>query len=151
MDLKNRGFFGIGIWGPKHECNVGGLFRSADAFGASFLFTVGRKYQRRAADTTNATHHIPNYNYLTGDDLVNSTPIGCQIVCVELADNARELSTFCHPDCAIYVLGNESMGIPTKFMQNKIVVQIPTRNCLNVASAGTVVMYDRIMKQRTRV
>lgn len=146
--LHNRGFFGIGIWHPQHDCNVGGLYRSATAFGASFLFTVGRKYKYQPTDTCNSTKHTPYYNYLTGEDLVKSLPSGCRLVCVEITDDARDLTTFCHPENTAYLLGNETMGIPPKFMDGKIVVKIPTLVCLNVASAGTTVIYDRISKMK---
>lgn len=149
--LRNRGFFGIGIWGPKYELNVGGLFRSAAAFGASFVFTIGKKYKKQCTDTGNTTKHIPYFKYLTGEDFSESLPDGCRIVCVEITPTARELPNFCHPDCAAYVLGNECNGIPEKFMQDKMVVKIPTNDCLNVASAGTVVMYDRTSKILNRM
>ncbi len=35
-----RGYFGIGAEGISKAMNVGSLFRSAHAFGASFMFTV---------------------------------------------------------------------------------------------------------------
>ncbi len=148
--MRPRGYFGVGIWGPMHDCNVGTLYRSAFAFGASFIFTVGRKYRRQGSDTVNSTQHIPYYNYLTGEELVESCPSGCQIVCIEISKDSRKLPVFCHPEKALYVLGNESMGIPDKFMKDRLVVEIPTSYCLNVASAGTVVMYDRICKQHQK-
>ena len=40
-------FYGIGIVNTKTEANIGTLWRSAHAFGASFIFTVGRRYRRR--------------------------------------------------------------------------------------------------------
>lgn len=146
---KGRGFFGIGIWGPSYETNVGGLFRSAQAFGAHFMFTIGRKYKKQSTDTSCSTKHIPCYNFVSSEDFVKFLPSGCRIVCVELSPTARMLPTFYHPESAVYLLGNEMNGIPQKFMEGKIVVQIPTSICLNVASAGTVVMYDRIAKQQT--
>lgn len=144
--MKNRGYFGIGIWGPQYEENVGTLFRSAVCFGASFIFTIGRKYKRQCTDTVNSTGKIPYFKYVSSEDFVKSLPDGCQIVCVEISDKSRNLANFCHPDKSVYLLGNECMGIPEKFMKDKMIVQIPTTYCLNVASAGTVVMYDRISK-----
>lgn len=39
--MTKRGFFGVGVWYSKFECNVGTLLRSAHAFGADFVFTAG--------------------------------------------------------------------------------------------------------------
>ena len=36
-----RGYFGIGIYGPKMTKNIGTLWRTADIFGADFMFTIG--------------------------------------------------------------------------------------------------------------
>ena len=41
-----RGYFGIGIEGSSKPMNAGNLFRSANAFGASFVFTVGGATRR---------------------------------------------------------------------------------------------------------
>jgi len=36
-----KGYFGIGVEGVSKATNVGTLFRTAHAFGASFVFIVG--------------------------------------------------------------------------------------------------------------
>lgn len=141
-----KGFFGIGILHPKFECNVGGLFRSAYAFGADFLFTIGRKYKKQSADTVNATGNIPYYHYLTFEQFKDNLPNGCRIVCVEIDENARELKNFVHPVGAAYLLGNEGNGIPQKFLKDNIIIKIPSRVCLNVSVAGSIVLYDRVTK-----
>ena len=41
-----RGYFGIGIENIKTEANIGTLMRSSYAMGASFVFTIGRRYAR---------------------------------------------------------------------------------------------------------
>ena len=38
-----RGYFGIGVEGINKPFNVGNLFRSAHAFGVSFVFTVAEE------------------------------------------------------------------------------------------------------------
>ena len=43
-----KGYFGIGIEGPSKSMNVGTLFRTAHAFGASFVFTLRAQYDARA-------------------------------------------------------------------------------------------------------
>ena len=41
-----RGYFGVGIYQPKHWENVGTLWRSAYQLGASFLVVVGSRPRR---------------------------------------------------------------------------------------------------------
>ena len=43
-----KGYFGIGVEGVSKAMNVGTLFHTAHAFGASFVFTVRAQYDRRA-------------------------------------------------------------------------------------------------------
>ncbi len=44
-----RGYFAIGVENISKEMNLGNLFRSAHAFGASFVFTVNAAYGRSGA------------------------------------------------------------------------------------------------------
>ena len=55
-----RGYFGIGVEGISKEMNLGNLFRSAHAFGASFVFTVDAEYARLAglADTSTTPENL---------------------------------------------------------------------------------------------
>ena len=39
-----RGYFGVGIEQSSKPMNAGNLFRTAHAFGGSFLFTVNAEY-----------------------------------------------------------------------------------------------------------
>ena len=57
------GYYVIGIYHTKTECNVGTLYRSAYQLGAAFVFTIGRRYKKQASDTYNTTLHIPLYHY----------------------------------------------------------------------------------------
>jgi tRNA G18 (ribose-2'-O)-methylase SpoU len=142
-----RGYFGIGAEGISKPMNVGALMRTAHAFGASFFFTVEAHPKVREAyhaDTSRAFDHVPYYPYDTVDDL--RLPRGCQLIGVELTDDAVELPAFKHPAAAAYVLGRE-LGSLTPAMLSRCahVVKIPTRFCLNVGLAGALVMYDRVL------
>lgn len=46
----NANMFGIGVYHPKHEINIGTLIRSAYIFGANYVFTVGRRYKRQSSE-----------------------------------------------------------------------------------------------------
>lgn len=141
-----RGFFGIGTYQPKNETNTGTVFRSAQSFGANFVYTVGRKYSKQATDTADTTHQIPYFFYPTFQDLVNFKPRYTKIVCVEISEDARPLNNFFHPENAIYLLGNEAYGIHQEVLdKSDFVVKIPVPHelCLNVAVVGGIVMYSR--------
>lgn len=142
-----RGYFGIGVEGLSKPMNAGNLFRSAHAFGASFLFTVESRYPRKKAglaDTSDAPGEVPLYEFATIADL--DLPSGCEMVGVELIEGATDLPSFRHPRQAAYVLGPERGTLsPAMLEKCALTVKIPTKFCINVATAGAIVMYDRLI------
>ncbi len=141
-----RGYFGIGIHGVNKPFNVGNLFRTANAFGASFVFTVDAKYSKdkgHKSDTSKTLEHTPFYAFPTLDDMV--LPKGCQLVGVELTEESIELPSFRHPAQAAYILGPERSSLPYSTLERcDHVIKIPMKFCVNVGIAGALVMYDRI-------
>jgi tRNA G18 (ribose-2'-O)-methylase SpoU len=141
-----RGYFGIGAEGISKPMNLGNLIRSANAFGASFVFLVDATYPARAAlsDTSAAERQLPLYQVDSAVDL--TLPRGCRLVGVELLDEAVELPSFRHPLNAAYVFGPERGSLSAAMTARcDHVVKIPTRFCINLAAAGVVVMYDRLI------
>ena len=142
-----RGYFGIGVEGGSKPMNVGNLFRSAHAFGASFIFTVASPIslgQVGRSDTSASWKQLPFYAY--GSVAEMDLPKDCRLVGLEFQDDATELPSFRHPSRAAYVLGRE-LGALTPDIQQKcaFVVRIPTRFCINLGVAGAIVMYDRML------
>ena len=145
--MLDRGFFGIGVERISKPMNLGALLRTAHAFGAAFAFTVGAAFDARgtrAADTSRSQQHLPLYVF---PDLASMVlPRGCELVGVELTDEAVELPSFRHPMSAAYVLGPERGSLsPEMTARCRHVVKIPTRFCINVSLAGALVMYDRVV------
>lgn len=142
-----RGFFGIGVEGLSKPMNAGTLFRSAHAFGASFVFTLGGVWHQREADlsdTSGSVNQMPHYHFAGLAEL--RLPERCALVGIELIDEAVELPSFRHPRCAAYVLGPERGSLsPALVARCEHVIRIPTRFCINVAIAGSIVMYDRLI------
>lgn len=141
-----RGYFGIGIYHAKTEHNIGTLWRSAQLYGAAFIFTVGRRYQMQASDTPKTRNHTPLFEYSTIDDLVAHLPQSCPLVGVELDPRAQALSQFAHPERACYLLGAEDHGLPLNVLDRcHAVVQVETLRpqSLNVAVAGSLVLHHR--------
>lgn len=144
-----RGYFGIGVEQINKPYNVGNLFRSAHAFGASFVYTVAATYERRALhriDTSDSLGALPFYSFPNVSDM--QLPNGCQLVGVELVDDAIELPSFQHPLHAAYVMGPERGSLSPEMLERcDFTVKIPTKFCLNVGMAGLVVMYDRMISR----
>jgi len=142
-----RGYFGMGVYHPKTTENIGTLWRSAHNLGADFIFTIGRRYKKQASDTTKASRHVPLYEYESIEDFKKHLPNGCQVVFVEQAEGAHDLRNFHHPESCAYVLGAEDYGVPEDMMRGYPKVAIDSPLCLNVAVAGSIVMYDRTLKR----
>jgi tRNA G18 (ribose-2'-O)-methylase SpoU len=82
-----------------------------------------------------------------------AVPDTAETVCVEMySDPALALPVVQHPERAVYILGAEDSGVPTDVAQRcNHWASIPTCGTfsLNVAVAGSIVMYDRIAKGRS--
>lgn len=151
--MTPRGYFGVGIYHTKNALNVGSLWRSAQNFGASFIFTIGHRYKHQASDTLKTERHVPLYHYLGIDEFQAARPHGAELIGVEQADGvSRDISNFVHPERAIYLLGAEDAGIPPALLAKcQSVIHISTPMCLNVAVAGSIVLFDRDVKMRRGV
>ncbi|MDD9908844.1 MAG: RNA methyltransferase [Ahrensia sp.] len=144
--MTARGYFGIGIEGASKPMNFGNLSRTAYGFGASFVFTVspGKRFVMPPSDTTKSGDHMPHYDFSSVGAM--ALPQGCRLVGVELTEDAVDLPGFRHPTRAAYVLGPENGSLSPQLLEAcEFVVKIPTCFCLNVATAGAIIMYDRML------
>ncbi len=147
VDNLEQGFFGIGIQNGKTPENLGVLWRSAQNMGASFIFTIGNRYAKQACDTHKAVGAMPYFHYDTFDDFFKNLPKGAMLVGVELHEKAVHLETFTHPRRCVYLLGAEDHGLPKTAIENSHhLVKFKSTLSLNVAVAGSILMYDRQAK-----
>ena len=144
-----RGYTGIGIYNPKTADNMGTLWRSAYLYGVDFIFTIGERYKKQPTDTLKAVRRIPLFNFKTWEDFKESIPKESELVLVE--QGGKPLQTIKHPTNAVYVLGAEDNGIPEEYLRGNRVVEIESSgiSSLNVATAGTIILYDRFVKSLT--
>lgn len=141
-----KGYFAIGAEGISKPMNLGALMRTANAFGASFVFSVNAEDRTKSAyksDTSRTFKTVPYYQWDSIDEIV--LPRECQMVGVELTEEAVDLPEFKHPRMAAYVLGPERGNLSPE-MQARCahIIKIPTNFCINVSLAGALVMYDRV-------
>lgn len=147
MRVKEKGYFGIGVYLPKNVLNIGTLWRSAHNFGASFIFTIGQRYKRQPSDVQNAQQSVPMYCYSDIESLRSSLPSESLLVAIEQHESSKDLKSFQHPERSIYLLGAEDEGLPEEVLKRcHRIVSIDTPQCLNVAVAGSIVMFDRSVK-----
>lgn len=149
MVRSSRGYYGVVCFRPKHEVNVGTLWRQAFLYDAAFIGTIGRRYEKQASDTPNTAMRIPMFNWQTIDDLKAHLPYGCPLIGVELDERAVPLNKFWHPHNAVYLMGAEDHGLPKSVLdQCHKVIQIPAPKewSMNVSVAGSLVLYDRYMQ-----
>jgi len=142
-----RGYFAVGAEGISKPMNLGAILRTAHAFGASFAFSVNASHRVRdvyQADTAKSVSHVPYYEW--ADISAMALPDNCQLVGVELTEEAVDLPAFRHPLCAAYVFGRER-GSLTEEMQARCqhIVKIPTKFCVNVSVACAITLYDRTL------
>ncbi len=70
-------------------------------------------------------------------------------VCVELLEHSEPLTTFEHPESAVYVFGPEDGSVPQVIRRHcHRFVHIQARHCLNLAAAVNVVLHDRKVKRQ---
>jgi len=150
--MNRRGFFGIGIEHTKTHQNVGTLWRTAHLLGASFVFTVGRRYKQQATDTFKTTRHVPCWHFETLDQLRDHCPLGAPFVGIELDPTAEPIGTYEHPQQAVYLLGAEDHGLSNEARRrcHRLIV-LPGDRSMNVAVAGSIVMFDRWQKRAGRI
>ena len=95
-----------------------------------------------SSSTSCAANNVPLFEFDSVGDM--ELPAGCELVGVELVEDAVSLPSFRHPRRCAYVLGPERGNLSDAMLARcRHVVKIPTKFCINVGVAGAIVMYDR--------
>lgn len=148
VPAHGRGYFGIGIYGPKMTKNIGTLWRTADIFGADFMFVIGKRYETMRSDKRKSWRHIPLFEYDDFTTFRSSLPKDSKLVGIELDSSSRPIMTYKHPERALYLLGAEDFGLPEEVIAAcDDIIQLPGDYSLNVSVAGSIVIYDRLLKR----
>ena|SRR3990167_10812929 len=138
----------IGVMNPKYEVNVGGILRSMGCFEADLLVIEGKtnkKLLKLNSDTQKAWRIIP---MIFCDDLQSAIPYDSIPIAVEILPEATCITNFHHPKSAFYIFGGENKTLTNNTISwCKHTIKIPTKYCLNLAMAVTIVLYDRKLKK----
>lgn len=139
---------------PKYPHNVGGAYRVCAAFGAQQLWYTGH----RAESGWEADGRLPREERLRayrhvelvrGEGRFLGQFPGATIVAVEVHPTAEVLTTFEHPENAVYVFGPEDGSLPRGIRTacHRFVI-IPSDTALNLYSAVTATLFHRRMARQ---
>lgn len=146
-DKKEEQYFGIGIYQPKTEDNLGTLWRTAHVYGASFIFIIDAKYKKKSDDVLKVWSKIPLFQYENLEAFLATVPYSCKLVGIEMDQTSLPIQSYKHPERAVYLLGAEDNGLPKKLKEKcHDLIVLPGERSLNVAVAGSIVVFDRINK-----
>jgi tRNA(Leu) C34 or U34 (ribose-2'-O)-methylase TrmL len=142
---------GVVLIDPKFSHNVGATIRACSCFGIeSFVWTGSRielsKYQRLPREERMKGYKSVQFeNHQRPFDLFDHfTP-----VCVEVYEQSEPLTTFEHPENALYVFGPEDGRVPqvVRRLCHRF-VHIPAHFCLNLSAAVNVVLAHRLISRQ---
>ena len=137
---------------PKYPHNVAAAIRACACFEVKSLVWTGdrvdpAKYRR-----------LPREERMKGYKQVDFRrdkrpfellPKDCVPVCVEVFDSSEPLTTFEHPENAVYVFGPEDGRVPQVIRRLcHRFVHIPAHFCLNLSAAINVVLAHRLMSRQ---
>src|SRR5438067_593158 len=117
----------------------------------SLIWTGGRvnpaKYSRLPRE-----EHMKGYKHVdfrNDERPFELLPKNCVPVCVEVFENSEPLTTFEHPENAVYVFGPEDGRVPQVMRQwCHRFVHIPAHFCLNLSASINVVLAHRLMSRQ---
>jgi tRNA(Leu) C34 or U34 (ribose-2'-O)-methylase TrmL len=137
---------------PKYAHNVGTAIRMASCFGAKVVIFTGDRIDFANDGTTRLPREERMRGYkdvivLHDDYPFNRFTSDVTPVALEMKLNSEPLTTFEHPEYPVYVFGPEdgSISRANMGMCHRFVV-VPSKHCLNLASAVGIVLYDRMQK-----
>lgn len=138
---------------PKYPHNVGQAVRLCSCYGVASLVMTGRRvplephegYRLPREERMRGYRDVTLYHHERPTELFEKQTV---FVAVEVRENAERLPLFNHPENAVYVFGPEdgSLGRQTLAWCQRFVV-LPSKHCLNLATAVGTVLYDRTAKE----
>lgn len=144
--------FAIAAWEISKEHNVGTLVRTAHAAAASEVILTGeREWNVPAARTADLYTEIVQLEADVEAFRAHLQQRRWNLVAVELAADSVSIFDAVYPERPCFLLGAELGGVPPELLADaELIVQIPQWGlvpCLNLAVAGSLVVYDHLAKR----
>jgi len=126
--------------------------RAAGCYQADAVFYTGQRYARAVkfnTDTKSINKKIP---LTVVENIITARSEGMKVICVDLVEGAIPLPEYNHPEKALYIFGPEDGSIEQALIdQADDVVYVPTIGCMNLAATTNVLLYDRLVKNKTLI
>ncbi len=139
----------VALVNPKFSRNIGAALRACSAFSIPQLWFSGN---RCILDPTRK-NRVPREERMKGygdvsiyqcDYFLDAFPKGTIPVAVELKEGAVQMHEFEHDPRMIYVFGPEDGSVPSTYLRHcHHIVVLPTKHCLNLATAVCTTLYAR--------
>ncbi len=139
----------------KPTFNVGKIFRSAQAFGATAIYMVGMDYFN-PFPAQGAVRYVPIKQFSNFEECAKDlTHDGFECIAFDVGPKAESLFETKLPLKAALVLGHESFGlsfsedsqIKAKFVKIPMFAKIES---LNVSIAASIVMYEYVRQHHSK-
>jgi tRNA(Leu) C34 or U34 (ribose-2'-O)-methylase TrmL len=145
---------GLILVNTKYVHNVAAAIRAASCFGVARLIWTGLRVDPILLDRLPREERMKGYRDVAWTHDKSNKPFNFFTsrvvpVCVELLESSEPLTTFVHPENALYLFGPEDGGVPQvlrRFCHR--FVHIQSNHCLNLAAAINVILHDRKAKRQ---
>lgn len=140
----------IALINPKFPRNVAAIIRLASCYNIPQVWFTGNRVAVAENERLPREERMKGYknvDLIQNDYFFDQFSKDVTPVAVEVRENSENLFEFEHPENALYVFGPEDGSIPRATLQHchRFVI-IPTKHCLNLATAVSTVLYDRAFK-----
>jgi len=140
---------GILIGHLNNKGNEGAIIRTAETFGISNVFVLGKK-QSVYKSAEGCDRHVNFFEFDDINKLIGHLKFkGHSIVCIENLNGAQEICKLKkYPSNPVFITGNENTGIPKELLDNsnitiKIEQGMGYSNCLNTHASMAIVLHFR--------
>lgn len=138
---------------PKFSANTGTMARNAELLGFSKMYVSQHQRTGKKVGATDTAKSFRRIGEFIDDDMQlikDHKESGYTVLAVELDNDAQDVSTFDHPDNALYIIGSEDKGLSQDILDTvdkTLVIPAEKPWSYNAADAAAIVMYDRYVKK----
>lgn len=136
---------------PKYPHNVGAIVRASSCFGIGQVVFSGNRVLLELSQGARLPREERMKGYRSVDLVSYDYPFDLYsdavFVCVELSQGVMPITTYSHPENAVYVFGPEDGSVSQAWRRHCFqFIWIPSRHALNLAAAVYITLYDRMLK-----